>query len=55
MKKLESLKGAKVLNKEEQKCLKGGVTHCDATHPCPKGLECIQSFCWLTKPGVEVD
>lgn len=58
MKKLENLKGAKVLSKNEQQVLNGGGpggTYCNFNNPCPKGYDCYYGVCLLSPPGVEVD
>lgn len=51
MKNLKNLRGAKVLSKEEQQVLKGGVRYCDIYNPCGPGMECIGGICWLSRPG----
>lgn len=55
MKKLENLKGAKVLNKKEQQGIKGGGggAYCDRNTPCPKGQDCYYNVCFLSPPGWE--
>lgn len=40
MKNLKELKGVKVLNKNEQKAIKGGVAACGDGHQCPIGWSC---------------
>jgi len=40
MKNLKELKGAKVLSKNEQKAIKGGVTACGSGYKCPIGWHC---------------
>lgn len=45
MKNLKELKGAKVLSKNEQKAIKGGLMACDSVHLCPKGYCCVNGVC----------
>ncbi len=44
MKNLKELKGAKVLSKNEQKAIKGGVFACGWGHQCPTGWTCPQDY-----------
>ena len=43
MKDLKNLNGAKVISKNEQKSIKGGVVYiyCDDDNPCPIGFICM--------------
>jgi len=41
MKDLKNLKGAKMLSKNDQRSIKGGIMICDIyNHPCPEGYYC---------------
>lgn len=40
MKNLKELKGTKVLSKNEQKAIKGGVYACGNGYQCPRGWTC---------------
>ena len=44
MKDLKKIKGAKILSKNEQKSIKGGIAPvivCDDNNPCPIGYLCL--------------
>jgi hypothetical protein len=40
MKDLKNLKGAKMLSKNEQRAIKGGLVACDTYHFCRPGTSC---------------
>ncbi len=44
MKNLKDLSGVKVLNKNEQKTIKGGVTACGGGAQCPSGWCCPRDY-----------
>ena len=45
MKNLKNLKEAKVLNKKEQRMIKGGKRYCSVDYPCPPGQICVNHIC----------
>jgi hypothetical protein len=45
MKNLKELKGVKVLSKNEQKSITGGVAACDAIHLCGGTWCCVNGVC----------
>lgn len=53
MKDLKNLKGARMISKEEQQGIKGGLYECNSYTPCPAGYDCFYGVCFLSPPGWE--
>ena len=59
MKSLKQLKGAKLLSREEQRGVKGGLITCYSDADCPDGYDCgattgpltVPNVCFLSPPG----
>lgn len=46
MKDLKNLKGAKMISKNEQRTIKGGVIYrCVTEADCPEGYGCLRGIC----------